>query len=111
MTNLFVVGKRHGMSRTSKELVVLSWGRLSCSSLVPMICCCFVWIERWYRTVSFGAVVVLVTTMNPFDDGLSRTVKILFTVVNSERSMARSSRLPKICCFVCSWSFVGKKSE
>ena len=52
-------------------------------------------------TVSFGAVVVLVTTMNPFDDGLSRTVKILFTVVNSERSMARSSKLPKICCFVC----------
>ena len=40
--------KRHGMSRTSKEPVVLSLGRLSCSSLVSRICCCFVWIERWY---------------------------------------------------------------
>ena len=48
MTNLFVVGKRHGMSRTSKELVVLSWGRLSCSRLSLLkICCCFVCIEWW----------------------------------------------------------------
>ena len=50
-------------------------------------------------TVSFG-VVVLVTTMNPFDDGLSRTSKALVTVVNSESLTSTSSRLPKICCFV-----------
>ena len=87
------------MSRTSKELVVLSWGRLSCSrrSLSPIYCCCFVWIEWWIGgTVSFGVVVVVVT-MNPFDDGLSRTWKTLVTVVNSGSLTSTSSRLPEIC--------------
>ena len=78
---------------------------------LAMICCCFVCIEWWIGgTVSFGAV-VLVTTMNPFDDGLSRTWKTLVTVVSAGSLTSTSSRLPKICCFVCSWSFVGKKSE
>ena len=99
------------MSRTSKELVVLSWGTLSCSRLSLLkICCCFVWIEWWIGgTVSFGAV-VLVTTMNPFDDGLSRTLTKDATV-NSGSLTSTSSGLVAICCFVCSWSFVGKKSE
>ena len=50
-------------------------------------------------TVSFGVVVVVVT-MNPFDDGLSRTLIKLATVVNSESLTSTSSRLRKICCFV-----------
>jgi len=36
------------MSRTSKKLVVLSWGRLICSrSWFAATCCCFVCIEWW----------------------------------------------------------------
>ena len=77
---------------------------------LAMICCCFVCIEWWIGgTVSFGAV-VLVTTMNPFDDGLSRTLTKDATV-NSGSLTSTSSGLVTICCFVCSWSFVGKKSE
>ena len=67
-------------------------------------------LDRKVVLVSFGAVVVLVTTMNPFDDGLSRTPRKAATV-NSGSLTSTSSGLPKICCFVCSWSFVGKKSE
>ena len=64
------------------------------------ICCCFVCIEWWIGgTVSFGAV-VLVTTMNPFDDGLSRTLTKDATV-NSESLTSTSSGLRNICCFVC----------
>ena len=61
-------------------------------------------------TVSFGVVVVVVT-MNPFDDGLSRTWKTLVTVVNSESLTSTSSGLLLICCFVCVAFLQGRVSE
>ena len=57
-------------------------------------------LDRKVVLVSFGAVVVLVTTMNPFDDGLSRTPRKAATVVNSESLTSTSSGLMPICCFV-----------
>ena len=92
-----------GSSRTRKApLVVVRLGRLIFLRFSLLkICCCFVWIEWWIGgTVSFGAV-VLVTTMNPFDDGLSRTWREVVTVVNSGSLTSTSSGLLKICCFVC----------
>ena len=78
---------------------------------LAMICCCFVCIEWWIGgTVSFGAV-VLVTTMNPFDDGLSRTLTEAASVVNSGSLTSTSSGLLLICCFVCVAFLQGRVSE
>ena len=68
-------------------------GSRCCRSVVVFVC-----IERWIggKYCKFGVVVVVVT-MNPFDDGLSRTWKTLVTVVNSESLTSTSSGLVTIC--------------
>ena len=93
-----MTGCCHSLRTRKKELDVVSTGRkMPTRFSLAMICCCFVCIEWWIGgTVSFGAV-VLVTTMNPFDDGLSRTTRKLATVVNSESLTSTSSGLPNIC--------------